>query len=186
MTKHSLSPALSWVLTLSGLAGLGASWALMIDKLALLENPDFVAACDVNSFITCTSVMESPVSEFFGFPNQMLGLISFVVVVTIGVLALTKTEFPQWIVTGLWLGALLGIISTHALAYHSIFVLGLLCPWCMVVWAAMILVFSYLSLDRLKAWQPDSTITNFVTNWSTLIVALWFLAHIAAIVLVFF
>lgn len=186
MSATIVSRSLPWILTLAGFAGLGASWALMLDKLKLLENPDFVAACDINTFITCTSVMSSDQAAVFGFPNQLLGIVGFTVVVTIGVLSIIKVTLPQWVLNALWLGALLGMLGSHWLAYHSIFIIHLLCPWCMVVWAAMILIFFYLSLNRLQAWAPENGFAIAIQRWHILIVALWFLTFFAAILLVFF
>lgn len=186
MSAHKLSKLLAWVLTLGGAAGLYASWSMTIEKLHLLENPDYVAPCDVNAFITCTSVMGFPQSAIFGFPNQLIGMVGFAVVLTLGVLGLSQVRFPQWILNGLWAGTFIAIIWVHWLAYHSIFVINLLCPWCMVVWAATIAVFSYLTFDRLSHWLPNNRAAQFVVRWGTLIVAIWCLLFVATILFKFF
>ncbi len=63
---------------------------------------------------------------------------AFTVVLVTGVLALAKVDLPRWYWAGLAIGTLLGTAFVHWLIYQSLYSIGALCPYCMVVWAVTI------------------------------------------------
>ncbi|PRC55922.1 hypothetical protein C6A85_41245, partial [Mycobacterium sp. ITM-2017-0098] len=71
-------------------------------------------------------------------PNPLIGIVSFAVVVVTGVLALAKVNLPRWYWAGLAAGTLLGTGFVHWLIFQSLYRIGALCPYCMVVWAVTI------------------------------------------------
>lgn len=87
------SRAFALLLVLCGAAGLLASWVITLDKFKLLEDPDFVPGCSLNPVLSCGSVMESDQAEAFGFPNPMLGLAAYGVVICVGVSLLAGAAF---------------------------------------------------------------------------------------------
>lgn len=135
MSAYRTTP---WVLILAGLTGLIASFELTLEKIALTADPDYVPACDINPVLSCGSVIGTEQASALGFPNPVMGLIGYPVVITIGVLLLSKVRLPNWVWVGLNLGALAGYTFTIWLTVQSLYVIGALCPWCMVVWAATI------------------------------------------------
>lgn len=135
MSAYRTTP---WVLILAGLTGLIASFELTLEKIALTADPDYVPACDINPVLSCGSVIGTEQASALGFPNPVMGLIGYPVVITIGVLLLSKVRLPNWVWVGLNLGALVGYTFTIWLTVQSLYVIGALCPWCMVVWAATI------------------------------------------------
>lgn len=164
-----------------GLVGLVASFTLTFDKLELLKNPDFVPSCDFGAILSCTNIMKSAESSAFGFPNPLLGLIGFSIVITLGVLLLAKIDFPEWVWAGLQVGVLFGVGSVTWLQYESLYDIGALCPWCMVVWSVTIPMFLYVTLRNLRAWIPGNRFVGFLRDWHTLILILWYIAIAAAI-----
>ena len=70
--------------------------------------------------------------------NPMLGIAAFSVVIVTGVLAVAGVRLPRWYWAGLAGGTRLGAVFVHWLIYQSLYEIGALCPYCMVVWAAMI------------------------------------------------
>ncbi len=68
----------------------------------------------------------------FGFPNSLLGIVFWSATVTIGAALLAGAVFARWF----WV--LYAITTAGSLALvvwfisQSIFVLHVLCPWCMV------------------------------------------------------
>jgi len=52
---------------------------------------------------------------------------------------------------GLNLGALLGMFFVVWLVSQSLYVIGALCPWCMVVWAITIPIFWQVTTDNLAS-----------------------------------
>ena len=55
-----------------------------------------------------------------------------------GVSAVAKVLLPQWYWVGLAAGTLLGAVFVHWLIFQSLYLIGALCPYCMVVWVVTI------------------------------------------------
>lgn len=169
-----------WLLSVGGLAGPAASFQLTIDKIELLRNPDAVFACNVNAFVSCRGVMSSAQAEVFGFPSSIIGVAGFSVVVAMGVVAILRTDLPNAVWTGLQAGATLGVAFVTWLQYESIFVIGSLCPYCMVVWVVVIAIFVYLSGSNIQT-HGRGRYASVVADWSLMIVLLWLTAVATAI-----
>ncbi|WP_067138657.1 vitamin K epoxide reductase family protein [Microtetraspora malaysiensis] len=165
------------LLLVGGLIGLAAAFALTVEKIALLKDPDYVPSCSINPVLSCGSIMKTPQAELFGFPNPLLGVASFAVLVTVGAALLAGARFHRWFWYGLQLGATLGVVFVHWLIYQSLFVIGALCPYCMIVWAVTIPTFVYVTLRNFPARR--------LTRYHSVIVALWFLAVITLILIRF-
>lgn len=90
------SRAFAVLLVLTGAAGLLASWVITLDKFKLLEDPGFTPGCSLNPVVSCGSVMTSDQASAFGFPNPMLGLVAYGVVVCVGASLLAGAAFPRW------------------------------------------------------------------------------------------
>ncbi|SMY12822.1 Uncharacterized membrane protein [Brevibacterium jeotgali] len=167
-------------LILTGVVGLLSSFALTIDKLRLLANPDAVLACDLNPFFSCGSVMAYPQSEIFGFPNQLIGVVAFVVPIVLGVLLLTRVDIPRWVMNGLSVGLLGGIVLVTFLQYTSIFTIGVGCPWCMIVWVVTIMQFCVVVAANVLRGTfgrtaQDSTVLRVLASMPLLIAGVWLL-----------
>lgn len=145
---------IGWVLLLGGVIGATAAFALILDRIALLEDPEFVPACSIDPVLSCGSIMSSPQSELFGFPNPLIGLLAFPVVATIGAAVAGGAVLPRWMWLGLQAGATAGVLFVHWLIAQSLYVIGALCPYCMVVWVVTISVFWYVTLHNLAGWRP--------------------------------
>lgn len=129
------------LLVLAGIVGLTGSFALVVDKFRLLENPGEALGCDVNPFVGCSPVMSSWQASLFGFPNPLLGVLGFVAPVAVGVALLAGARFARWF----WVTFLVGLFLAWAfvtwLFTQTVYVIGALCPWCMLVWTATIPLF---------------------------------------------
>ncbi len=55
---------------------------------------------------------------------------------TLGVLLLSRTPLPRWVRLGWQVGITLGFVFVCWLNSQSLYVIGALCPYCMVAWAA--------------------------------------------------
>ncbi|HXO51922.1 MAG TPA: vitamin K epoxide reductase family protein, partial [Mycobacterium sp.] len=84
-----------WIL-IAGIVGLAAALTLTVEKIEILINPNYVPSCSINPVLSCGSVMVTPQASAFGFPNPLIGIVSFTVVVVTGVLALAKVRLPRW------------------------------------------------------------------------------------------
>ena len=136
--RHIIAPAwLGILLVVTGLAGLAGSFALSVERVHLLMEPDAQLACDVNPFLSCSTAMESWQGSLLGFPNPFLGLMAFPAPIIVGALALGRTALPRWVWTSFSLGVLLALGFVLWLFAQSVFVMGFVCPWCFLVWMAM-------------------------------------------------
>ena len=141
----------AWILVIGGIIGIVASIELIIQKIGVLSNPDFVPNCDINPVLSCGSVINTEQASLFGFPNPVLGVIGFTIVVMFGALLFTEVVLPKAMWLGLNLGALAGMVFVVWLVSQSLYVIGALCPWCMVVWAVTIPIFWQVTTDNLAS-----------------------------------
>ncbi|GAA3677224.1 vitamin K epoxide reductase family protein [Lentzea roselyniae] len=155
---------------MGGLIGLAASLVLTVEKIALLKNPEYVPSCSIDPILSCGSIMRTEQAEVFGFPNPLLGIAGFAVVATVGVVLLAGVELPRWFWLGLQAGATFGVVFVHWLIFQSLYVIGALCPYCMVVWAVTIPIFWYTTLHnfRLPALRKYHGVA--LTTWYSAVV----------------
>ncbi|MFG3180882.1 MULTISPECIES: vitamin K epoxide reductase family protein [Streptomyces] len=139
------------LLVLCGAAGLLASWVITLDKFKLLEDPDFVPGCSLNPVLSCGSVIESDQAEVFGFPNPMLGLVTYGIVVCVGVSLLAGAAFPRWYWLAFEAGCLFGIGFVSWLQFESLYRINALCLWCCLAWIATITLFWYVTSFVIRA-----------------------------------
>ena len=141
----------AWILAVGGIIGIFASIELIVQKIAVLSDPDFVPNCDINPILSCGSVISSEQASLFGFPNPVLGVIGFTIVIMFGALLFTGVEMPRLMWLGLNFGALAGMVFVIWLVSQSLYAIGALCPWCMVVWAVTIPIFWQVTTDNLAS-----------------------------------
>lgn len=135
------TPVLGVFLVVAGVIGFFAAFRLTVDKVGTYINPDVAPSCNAGVLVQCGVNLKSWQGSLFGFPNPVLGVGGWVVVVLIGVLILSGARFARWF----WIALNIGMAGALALVIwlisQSIFVLGTLCPWCMVTWAVTIPTF---------------------------------------------
>ena len=165
----------AWCVLIAGAIGLLASMTLMVEKIEILLNPSYVPSCNINPIVSCGSVMTTPQASVLGFPNALLGLVGFTVVAVTGVLAATKVPLPPWYWAGLDAGILVGAGFVHWLIFQSLYRIGALCPYCMVVWmvtlALLVVVTSIAFRPRLEGSTP---VVRVLFQWRWSIAVLWF------------
>jgi len=130
------------VMLAGGIAALIAAFTLTLEKFHLYEDPSAVLSCSINVVLNCSTVMETWQSHVFGFPNMVIGLMAFSVVVTVAVAGLAGVKFPRWFLIAANIGFLLGLIFSYWLFFQSLYAIQVLCPWCLIVTAATTIIFS--------------------------------------------
>ncbi|MFI2602370.1 vitamin K epoxide reductase family protein [Streptomyces sp. NPDC018693] len=138
------------LLTVAGGVGWLASFRLAVDGWHALEDPGFRPACDISPVVSCGAATAGPQGSLLGFPNALLGITVFAVVVTLGVAVLTGSRLHRAVWLGLNAGALGGVVLSHWLIHQSLYELGRLCPYCAVVWVVTIALFWYVTLHNLR------------------------------------
>lgn len=156
---HERQLGLGISLIVLGVVGFVAAFALTLDKFTLLENPDADLGCNFSVLVGCSTNLNSPQGELFGFPNSLLGIVLWSATVTVGVGLLAGAAFAKWF----W--ALYALAAAGSLALvvwfisESLFTIHVLCPWCMVTWAVTIPLFWIVVLHALRSGAlgvPDS------------------------------
>ncbi|MEV5971188.1 vitamin K epoxide reductase family protein [Streptomyces sp. NPDC051921] len=142
--------AFAWLLVITGAAGLLASWVITLDKFKLLEDPNFTPGCSLNPIVSCGSVMKSEQASAFGFPNPMLGLVTYAVVIAIGVGLLAGARYRRWYWLGLNAGTLFGVGFCTWLMTQSLYEINALCLWCCLAWVATIVMFWYTTSHNVR------------------------------------
>ncbi|QBX57263.1 vitamin K epoxide reductase family protein [Nocardioides seonyuensis] len=161
---------LSAGLVVGGLAGLVASAVLLIERINLAQDSDYVPSCSINPIISCGSVMESAQASLLGFPNPLIGVAAFPIVVATGAALLAGGRLARWYWLGLQAGVSAALALVMWLAFQSLYRIGALCPYCMVVWAVVIPLFWYVTLHNLKSGAfgeaaASSRVTAAVRAW---------------------
>ncbi|MEI2775952.1 MAG: vitamin K epoxide reductase family protein [Tetrasphaera sp.] len=118
-----------------------ASWVLSYDAIVLARDPEAQLSCSINAVLDCAKVGLTWQANIFGFPNAYLGMVSEPVVMTIAVASLAGVRFPRWFMFVGNVCYLLGVIFAYWLLYQSTFVIGALCPWCLLVTVSTTFVF---------------------------------------------
>ncbi|KUI26923.1 vitamin K epoxide reductase family protein [Mycobacterium sp. GA-2829] len=177
-------PSAVWIL-IAGVVGLAAAATLTIEKIELLLDPSYTPSCSLNPVLSCGSVMVTPQAALFGFPNPLIGIAAFSVVTVTGVLAVTGVRLPRWYWSGLAIGTLLGTVFVHWLIFQSLYRIGALCPYCMVVWAVTVPLLVVSAAIALRPALAGNAVGRAVYQWRWSLTALWFTALILLILVRF-
>ncbi|WP_313674954.1 vitamin K epoxide reductase family protein [Mycolicibacterium sp.] len=166
--------ASAWVVLIAGIVGLIASSTLLVEKIEMLKDPAFVPSCSINPVLACGSVIGTPQASVFGPPNPLFGIIAFTLVIVTGVLALTRVGLPRWYWVGLTIGTGVGLAFVHWLAFQSLYRIGALCPYCMVVWSVTVPLFAVVAAIAFRPAIESNPVANAVYQWRWPLVVLWF------------
>ncbi|WP_159103250.1 vitamin K epoxide reductase family protein [Tsukamurella sp. 1534] len=164
-----------YVLIITGALGLLASAMLTIDRIKLLQDPLFRPGCSIDGVLSCGSIMESKQGAVFGFPNPLLGIAAFSVVIVTGVLVSGGVPLPRWYWTGLAIGSLAGLALIVFLIHASLFDIHALCLWCMLVWSIMPIVLATAvsgALGERATQQVNQLLAGLVLLWYIVVIAL--------------
>lgn len=151
-TIDSRPTVLAVWLVIAGVIGWSAALALTLEKFHALANPGGgPASCDFSVIVQCTANLDSPQGSVFGFPNPILGLTGWVAPIVVGMSILAGARFARWF----WWVFAAGITFAFGfvlwLIGQSIYVLGTLCPWCMVTWLVTIPTFYAVVVHLLRS-----------------------------------
>jgi len=177
----------AWLLLITGVVGWLASGILVLEKLEVLKDPGHVTVCDVNPWISCGQVMQTPQSSVFGFPNMFIGIVAFAVIITTAMGMLAGAKFARWYWLGLQTGVTLGFAFVVWLWSQALYSIHILCPFCMVVWAAMIPLFVWVTVRNVSHGVirlPEGP-TRILGDSGWIITALLYVAVIATIFFAF-
>ena len=185
-----LPRALPWLLLVGGLIGLAAAFVLTVEKIELLIDPSYEPSCSINPVLSCGSVMVTPQASAFGFPNSLMGVAGFAMVAATGAALLAGARLRAWYWAGLQAGVIFGAVFVHWLIGQSLYRIGALCPYCMIVWSVTIPIFWYVTLrnlalvaDRLPG--PVRAVVSTLGRVHGAVLTAWFLTVLVLILVRF-
>lgn len=180
-TPVTSSRDLAALFVVGGLIGLIAAVVLLVEKMTLAANPDYIPSCNVNPVLSCGSVMATPQAAAFGVPNPIIGVAGFAIVAAIGVGLFAGGRYTAWYWATIQIGVTFAVIFVHWLIYQSLYVIGALCPYCMAVWAVTIPIFWYTSTRNLRSLSKGQKWINLLHEYRGAILTGWFLLIIVLI-----
>lgn len=172
------------IMTIGAAMGFVASFLQMLEKLTLLKNAHAVLSCNLNSIFNCSNVLNAHQNSVFGFPNSMLCMTFFALMLSAGLIG--------W--TGSVLNAKLRLIYQGLAVFfvgfglwyfwQSIFNIGVLCIYCIFCFSGLLLInFSWLRLNHQDfglSRKHQKRLENWIANGADL-----FLWCLIALVIVF-
>lgn len=172
------------------IASLIASFVLSVEAVELAKNPDVELACSINVILNCATVGLHDSAYLFGFPNSFLGLIAEPVVITVAIAGLAGVAFPRLFMAVAQFFYTLGFIFAIYLLSVSYFVIGALCPWCLLVTLTTTLVWFAITRYNIREdnlYLPrniQKTLRNWIEkDYDKLVMASFIVAIIAAIII---
>ncbi|WP_426226115.1 vitamin K epoxide reductase family protein [Pseudarthrobacter sp. DSP2-3-2b1] len=178
---------LGWLMVITSLIGWLASGTLVLEKLEVLKDPNHTTVCDVNPWISCGQVMQTWQSSVFGFPNMFIGIVAFAVTLAVGMALLSAATFARWYWLGLQVGVTLGFAFVVWLWSQALYEIHILCPFCMIVWAAMIPLFVWVTIRNVThgVIPAPAGAARLLGDSGWIITALLYVAVIATIFFAF-
>ena len=175
-----------------GIAGLAASFTLSVEKYHLLQNPDTTLSCSFNIVLNCAPVMKTWQASVFGFPNSLIGVVSYPVVIVIALLGLARVSMPRWFLIGAQIGYTLGGIFAYWLFFQSVYVIQVLCPWCLIVTFSTTILLAGITHYNLRqntfgfSKQTNKKIQMILNkDFDKLLIASWVMLLVALVILQF-
>lgn len=164
------------LLTIAGAVGFLAAWQLTVDKFRILTNPGYLPSCTLSDQVNCGTVLQSWQSTAFGFPNSLIGIAGFAIVVALGVAILAGARPRRWLWWGLLAGSTAGVLFTQWLAWQTAVDVRALCLYCAAVWVATLTIAgTSVALVAAGAGAPDSHVHDRPAwvGWIPVIVVAW-------------
>ena len=137
-------------LLVGGLIGFVASAVLLVERIRLAEDSDYVPTCSINPVLSCGNVMESAQAALLGFPNPIIGVACWAAPIAVGVAILAGARFRRWFWMLFNLGVLGAVVLVIFLIYSSLYDVYVLCPYCMITWTVTIPTFWAVTFYNLK------------------------------------
>jgi uncharacterized membrane protein len=131
---------------IGALISLTAAFVLSNEAVTIAANPHAELSCSINVVLNCATVARDPSAHMFGFPNSFLGLIAEPVVITVAVAGLAGIKFPRKFMFAAQICYTLGFLFAITLFCISYFIIGALCPWCLLV--TLSTAFVFVSMTR--------------------------------------
>lgn len=159
---------MAWVMAVCGVLGFLASGQLVLERLALYQDPSYVTSCDISPFVSCGEVFRTWQAALLGFPNPLIGIVAFPVVLTTAMVLFSGARPARWYWRGLQAGVSLGFVFVVWLWSQALFAIHILCLYCMAVWAVMIVLTVLLTARNVIQGDlpAPAGVRRFLAEWA--------------------
>jgi len=153
-----------YILIVGSIIGLLASFTLVLNTIKLIKNPNVDLPCNINPFVSCASVANTWQNEIFSFPNALLGMVGFSMLLAIGIMLFSGYKSRKWFWNLVNLGTLASMAFVVWFFYQSVYNIGSLCIYCMAVWIVTWPIFLYTTLWNYKEEYLKAPFLNFISR----------------------
>jgi uncharacterized membrane protein len=190
-SKHSKKWTFGTMLAF-GIIGLIASFVLAVEEFHLIKNPDAILSCSFNLVLNCAAVMKTWQASVFGFPNMFIGLMAYPVVITVAVAALSGARFSRRFLIAANICYGLGALFAYWLFFNSVYVIEILCPWCLVITFSTTVLLATITHYNLQentfgfSKGLNKSVQNFISkDYDKLVTAIWIVLLVAVVIVKF-
>lgn len=142
MKKFTFIKIYKAILVAGGIIGLVAASILTIEKIHLASDPNYIPSCSLSPVVACSPVIGSKQASAFGFPNPIIGIAGFAMVWAVGMMLFAGAKnLKKWFWWCFQAGTTFGILFCAWLLSQSLYEIGKLCIYCMIVWAVTVPIF---------------------------------------------
>jgi uncharacterized membrane protein len=173
----SIQKSYPYILIVGSIIGLFASFILTVDTIIFIKNPNTNIPCNINPLVSCTNVASKWQSEIFGFPNALLGIVAFSMLLAIGIMLFSggRAKKPLWLLVNL--GTLAAMIFVLWFFFESVYSIGSLCIYCMITWAVTWPLFLYTTVWNFRENHFDNKgekFFHFISKYHAQILIAWY------------
>lgn len=128
------------ILTIGAGSGLTAAFMQTIEKIVLLENKDAILPCNLNSIFNCSAVLNAQQSSLFGFPNSLICMVAFTLLLTIGIAGMSKSRIARKMLYTAQAVALFMLVFALWFLFTSTYIIGSICIFCLICFGGLLFV----------------------------------------------
>lgn len=140
MKPQSNQKLLYGIITIGAAVGFIASFLQMLEKITLLKSSDAVLSCNLNSVFNCSNILNAPQSSVFGFPNSLLCITFFALMLTAGLVGWTGGHITSKLRLVYQAMTLFFIGFGFWYFWQSIFNVGSLCVYCIFCYLGVLAI----------------------------------------------
>ncbi len=140
MSKHKLKKRLYSILTIAGVIGFIASFLQMVEKIELLKNPSAQLACNLNAIFSCSNILNTWQSSVFGFPNSLMCIIFFVIMITAGLIGWMDGSTSKTLRMVFMGVAVFFVGFGFWYLWQSIVIVGAICVYCIFCYGSVLVI----------------------------------------------
>jgi uncharacterized membrane protein len=138
------------VIMVAALIGLIAAFALSVEAIELAKNPNAKLSCSINSVIDCAAVGNTSYSSLLGFPNSYIGMMVEPFFITVAITGLFIVKMPRKLMFAVQMMAIFALLFAYYLFHISVFTINVLCPWCLLVDVATIIMITAITRYNIR------------------------------------